>query len=224
MSKVHSDSDSWKTKPTDRFVLKWIKCHLSAHITPKLVVLPWLRPWMITIVSTCLGVLGGCVFAIGWAWLAGLISASSQIMDGVDGQFARLTGRESKAGAFLDSVLDRYPDGAMVIGMVIYLIRLPVAFPLWLTLVLGYLALIGSNQISYSTARAGGLGIDLGKPTLASKGTRTSVMIICALFAPFWPSMPLLALCYLVVHPNVVILKRLVGAYRYRNTSTKSRA
>ena len=220
MSNVCSESDSWKTKPSDRFVLKWIKCHLSARITPKLTVFSWLRPWMITMTSTCLGTLGGVFFALGWAWVAGLFSAFSQVLDGVDGQFARLTNRESRAGAFLDSVLDRYPDGAMVIGMVIYLIRLPVALPFWLMLVLAYLALIGSNQISYSTARASGLDIDLGKPTLASKGTRTSVMIVCAFGAVFWPLMPLLALVYLVIHPNFVIVKRLMRAYR--DSSVKS--
>lgn len=63
--------------------------------------------------------LGGVVFALGVAWLAGLIAAMAQILDGVDGQFARLRGEQSKSGAFLDSVLDRYADGAMVIGMIL---------------------------------------------------------------------------------------------------------
>ncbi|MFH1624398.1 MAG: CDP-alcohol phosphatidyltransferase family protein [Pseudomonadota bacterium] len=207
-------ANSWKTKPTDRFVLKWIKCHLSARITPQLVLVPWLRPWMITISSAILGVLGGTVFALGSAWVAGLIAAVSQILDGVDGQFARLTGRESTAGAFLDSVLDRFPDGAMVIGMVIYVIRLPVSLPLWLLLALGSLALIGSNLISYSSARADCLGIDLGKPTLASKGTRTTVMILCGLGSLIWPSMPIVAVGYLVVHPNLVVANRLIKVYK----------
>ncbi|MFC1836022.1 hypothetical protein ACFL2Q_15100 [Thermodesulfobacteriota bacterium] len=43
------------TKPTDRFVLKWIKCHLSAQITSRLVHFKWLRPWMITIVAALTG-------------------------------------------------------------------------------------------------------------------------------------------------------------------------
>ncbi|MDY6855765.1 MAG: CDP-alcohol phosphatidyltransferase family protein [Thermodesulfobacteriota bacterium] len=206
--------DSWKTKPSDRFVLKWIKIHLSARITPMLVDIPWLRPWMITIGSTSLGVIAGILFALGWAWLAGIVGASSQILDGVDGQFARLTKRQSTAGAFLDSVLDRYPDGAMVIGMLIYLIRLPVPISLWLLLIFGFLAISGSNLISYSSARAESLGIDIGKPTLASKGTRSSVMILCALGSLIWPFMPVLALGYLVIHPNTVVIYRLVRAFR----------
>jgi hypothetical protein len=39
------------TKPTDRFVLKWIQCNLSARISPRLTGIEWMRPWMITVAS-----------------------------------------------------------------------------------------------------------------------------------------------------------------------------
>lgn len=214
MNHEHPLSDSWKTKSTDRFVLKWIKCHLSARITPRLVNVTWLRPWMITVSSSFIGILAGTVYALGLGWFAGIMAAISQVLDGVDGQHARLTDRESSAGAFCDSVLDRFSDGAMIIGMTIYLVRLPGSIPIWLILIFGSLAIIGSNGISYSTARAEYLGIDLGNPTLASKGTRSAVMIVGALGTIFWPALPLLALIYLVVHPNTVLTLRLVRAYR----------
>jgi phosphatidylglycerophosphate synthase len=156
----------------------------------------------------------GVVFALGLGWLAALVAAAAQIIDGVDGQFARLTGRASRAGAFLDSVLDRYADLALVIGLVLYLIRLPSPIPLWQLLILGSLALIGSSQISYSTSRGNELEINLGSPTLASKGTRTSVIIICALGSLIWTTAPILALFYLVVHPNAVVMARLVRAHK----------
>ena len=69
--------------------------------------------------------------------LAGLVGGASQVLDGVDGQFARLTGRQSAGGAFWDSVLDRYSEGAVVIGLTLYLVRLPVPFPLWQVAVFG---------------------------------------------------------------------------------------
>ena len=208
------EQNAWKTKPSDRFVLKWIKCHLSARITPRLVRVKWLRPWMITVSSTSLGVLAGVVFAMGLGWMAGLVGGVSQILDGVDGQFARLTRRQSKAGAFWDSVLDRYSEGAMEIGLILYLIRLPVPLPLWFVVVLGSLALIGSSLISYSDARAEGLEIRLGKPTLASKGTRMTVMILSGIGSPIWAFMPMVALCYLALHPSIVVAIRLVKAQR----------
>ncbi|MGD9505399.1 MAG: CDP-alcohol phosphatidyltransferase family protein, partial [Syntrophobacteraceae bacterium] len=134
----------------------------------------------------------------------------AQVLDGVDGQFARITGKQSRGGAFWDSVLDRYADGAMMIGMTVCLLREPsIGLPPALLLVLAFLAITGGNLISYSSARAESLGLDMGKPTLASKGTRSTVMILCALGSLFLPVLPLAALIYLAVHPNLVVLRRL---------------
>jgi CDP-diacylglycerol---glycerol-3-phosphate 3-phosphatidyltransferase len=204
------DNNSWKTKPTDRFVLKWIKLNLSARITPRLLAWPWLSPRMITISSALLGSLAGLVFALGAGWLAGIIAAAAQVLDGVDGQYARLTDRVSKGGAFWDSVLDRYADGALVIGLVVYLIRLPLPLPPGILIFLGSLALIGSNLVSYSSARAETLGLEFGPPTLASKGTRASVMILSAFFSFIWSGLPVVALVYLVIHPNATVMMRLM--------------
>ncbi len=206
--------NDWRTKPTDRFVLKWIKVNLSARITPGLARIGWLRPWMMTVCSAGLGTAAGVVFALGYGWPAGLIAAIAQVFDGVDGQLARLTSQQSRAGAFLDSALDRYADGAMVLGMIIYLLRLSLDLPLWLILALGALALIGSNLVSYTAARAGELQIALGKPTLASKGTRSSVMILGALGSAFWPPLPFVALSYLAIHPNLAVLARIIRVYK----------
>lgn len=205
--------EDWKTKPTDRFILKWIKINLSAHITLKLVSVQWLRPWMITLFSATVGFFAGVVFALGRGWIAGALAAFAQVMDGVDGQFSRLTGMQSKGGAFLDSVLDRYADASLVIGMVIYLIRLQAGLSLWLLLLTGFFALCGSSLISYTTARAESLGIPMGKPTLASKGTRTSVMALSGLATALWPAAPFFALCYLAVHPNIVVVRRIFLAH-----------
>ena len=92
MGNGQPQSETWKTKSTDRFVLKRIKCHLSARITPRLIRHGWLRPWMITVVSVVLGMVGGGIYALGVGWFAGLIAACAQMLDGVDGQFARRNG------------------------------------------------------------------------------------------------------------------------------------
>ncbi|MGV8074447.1 MAG: CDP-alcohol phosphatidyltransferase family protein [Syntrophobacteraceae bacterium] len=206
---------SWQTKPSDRFILRWIKVHLSARVTPRLLKYAWLRPWMITLLSAGLGVLAGFIFALGSGWIAGSIAACAQVLDGVDGQFARITGQQSDAGAFWDSILDRYGDGAMVIGLIIYLIRLPFPLPSRVILILGALALIGSNLVSYSSARAESLGLDLGKPTLANKGTRSAVMILCAWGSIVWAGFPAIALVYLALHTNIAVAARLVRVHRH---------
>ncbi len=201
---------AWMTKPTDRFVLRWIKVHLAAPVSRRLAALPWIRPWMVTVANAVLGTAGGMAYGAGHPAAGAVLAATAQIMDGVDGQVARLTKQESAGGAYLDSVLDRYTDGAMVVGSLAYLIQARPGWPrpaLWL---LGGLALLGSNAVSYSTARAEVLGLQMKTGTLASKGTRSAVNVAAALLARRWPGAPLLALTYLAVHPNAAVLSRLL--------------
>ena len=205
-------ASEWKTKPTDRFVLRWIKINLSSRVTQKLLKYGFLRPWMITSFSMITGVFAGVLFSLNFGFLAGLVAATSQVFDGADGQFARLTDRATNSGAFLDSVLDRYSDGSLVIGLVIFNLRNNSDWGAGVIITLGALALIGSGLISYSSARAENLGISFGKPTLANKGTRTAIISICGLLSPISSLVPLFALAYLGTHTNMVVLFRVYKA------------
>lgn len=217
MTTERTPENSWMTKPTDRFVLKWIKINLSSHVTARLVNIQWLQPWMITVVSALVGLVAGATFAIGRPFIGALVAAVSQVLDGVDGQLSRRTGKASTAGAFLDSCLDRYSDGALVLGLLINELRTSPDDVAGFVLTIGALALIGSGLISYSSARADSLTLDIGKPTLASKGTRTSVVVIAGLLSPVTPIMPFLALCYLAIHTNVVVVLRILRVFEGEN-------
>ncbi len=213
----------WRTKPTDRFILHWIKVHLSARITPALHRLPWLEPHHLTVCSAALGAVAGIVYAAGHAWQAGCVAAIAQVLDGVDGQLARRRGTTSRAGAFWDSVLDRYADGAPLTGSAIYVVRTEAGVSWWLIAAVAALALIGTNLISYSTARAEALGIDLGAPTRVSKGTRSVVLILGAWGTLLWTRLPAVVLLYLAVHTNVEIIRRLRRARASASTSAGGR-
>lgn len=178
-------------------------------MTPHLVRVPGLAPWMVTVSSAALGVLAGFVFGLGWGFTAGCLAAVAQVLDGVDGQLARLKGTETAWGAFWDSTLDRYADGAMLVGMGVYVAREVPGIPLGLLIPLGAAAVIGCGLISYTTARAESLALDLGPPTLVSKGTRTTLMILSAWTTVFWKGAPVIALVVLAVWTNVVVAQRL---------------
>jgi len=68
--------------------------------------------------------------------------------------------------------------------------------------------------VSYTSARAESLGIGLGNPTLASKGTRTTLIAISGILSGFFPYAPIIALCYLVLHTNLTVLHRIRLAYQ----------
>lgn len=204
----------WVTKPTDRFLLKWIKEQLSARITPRVANLGFVRPGAVTMAATGLGILGGVAFAMCMPFGAAVAVVASQVLDGVDGQLARLRGQESPWGAFLDSVLDRYSDGAVVIGLSIGVWRSLQGLPDWAILFVSALALTGSGLVSYSKARARELGLELGPATLASKGTRFSAIALGGLVSPFFSEGPALALLYLALHTQGAVLLGLLRSRR----------
>ena len=90
---------------------------------------------------------------IGWA--GGLILFAG-LFDMLDGQVARLGNMKSTFGALYDSVLDRYSELIMFLGICYYL----VAHHYFLSSIFAFIAMIGSMMVSYVRARAEGLGVD----------------------------------------------------------------
>ncbi|SKC87748.1 CDP-diacylglycerol--glycerol-3-phosphate 3-phosphatidyltransferase [Ohtaekwangia koreensis] len=90
---------------------------------------------------------------VGWA--GGLILFAG-LFDMLDGQVARLGNMSSTFGALYDSVLDRYSEMIMFLGICYYLI----GHHYFLSSLFAFIALIGSMMVSYVRARAEGLGIE----------------------------------------------------------------
>src|SRR6201985_2851029 len=90
---------------------------------------------------------------VGWA--GGLILFAG-LFDMLDGQVARLGNMKSTFGALYDSVLDRYSEQIMFLGICYYL----VAHHYFLSSIFAFIALMGSMMVSYVRARAEGLGVE----------------------------------------------------------------
>jgi len=90
---------------------------------------------------------------VGWA--GGLILFAG-LFDMLDGQVARLGNMKSTFGALYDSVLDRYSELIMFLGICYYL----VGHHYFLSSIFAFIAMIGSMMVSYVRARAEGLGVD----------------------------------------------------------------
>lgn len=90
---------------------------------------------------------------VGWA--GGLILFAG-LFDMLDGQVARLGKMSSSFGALLDSVLDRYSELFMFLGICYYLI----SHHYFISSLIAFIGLIGSMMVSYTRARAEGLGIE----------------------------------------------------------------
>lgn len=91
---------------------------------------------------------------VGWA---GALILFAGLFDMLDGQVARLGNMKSIYGALFDSVLDRYSELIMFLGICYYL----VANHYFLSSIFAFIALIGSMMVSYVRARAEGLGVEI---------------------------------------------------------------
>jgi CDP-diacylglycerol--glycerol-3-phosphate 3-phosphatidyltransferase len=115
-----------------------------------------LSPNLVTTIGFILNMGVAMLLAQGqFAWGGALILLAG-IFDTLDGALARLTNQQTRFGAFWDSTLDRYSDALVFAGLAWFYAQ--AAARLEITLIIA--ALVGSLMISYTRARAEGLGIE----------------------------------------------------------------
>jgi CDP-diacylglycerol---glycerol-3-phosphate 3-phosphatidyltransferase len=127
---------------------------LERHLVPKLAH-SGLKPDHISFLGLVASILAGIAFAYSPP-LGGLLILLTGLLDTLDGCLARSLGQSKKYGAFLDSVLDRYTELIIYIGIWCYFYRQGNTTPLFSLTFL--LILFGSLMVSYTRARAEGLG------------------------------------------------------------------
>ncbi len=130
-----------------------------ALLAPVVRLAVWLRltPNEVTIAGFVVVLAAAALVAVGQLLLgAGLLVAGS-LLDAVDGALARATGGTSAFGSFLDSTLDRAAEAILYGGIVAYYLRVS-ADPIGPVL-LALAALAGSFMVSYTRAKAEGIGL-----------------------------------------------------------------
>ena len=115
-----------------------------------------LTPNLVTLIGLLIAVGGAWLVAVGQWWAGGAVVLFGGVFDMFDGALARMTGRASKFGALLDSVVDRVSEAVALFGVLaFYLIS-----DNDIGAALAYAAIIGSLMVSYMRARSEGLGIE----------------------------------------------------------------
>jgi CDP-diacylglycerol--glycerol-3-phosphate 3-phosphatidyltransferase len=108
------------------------------------------HPNILTLIGMLINIFAMILFAKGIFTWAALVIVFAGIFDIVDGEVARRTQRVTKFGAFFDSVIDRYSDLLLLLGLIIWYAKINRIFYVGLT----GLVLIGSVLTSYTRARA----------------------------------------------------------------------
>ena len=156
-----------------------------------------------------LAVAAGAFFAfvMGYPIAGGLLAQTSSIVDGVDGDLARLTGQSSRFGAFLDAVLDRYADGLILVGLTAWAADSTDAAWVWIA---GFAALVGTFSVTYTRARIDESRrsmFDRGLSSVASRDVRLLLIMIGAI-----AGFGLATVITIATLTNAVVLVRLVKA------------
>jgi CDP-L-myo-inositol myo-inositolphosphotransferase len=141
--------DLLRGKSNDGPVSHWLNRPISARISKSLVNFN-ITPTQISFSSFALSVIAAGLFALGTYWflaLAGIIAQFASIVDGSDGEVARLKYLSSDYGRWVDAVLDRYADAFLLFGLTwnVYIHKLSS----W-ALAIGFSAIIGTFMLSYT--------------------------------------------------------------------------
>ncbi len=131
--------------------------------------------------------------------LGGVLLILAGLFDVVDGAVARAMGRVSRFGAFLDSTLDRFGEAAVYLGLAVHYLK---SSDLTGSL-LCYLTLVGSFMVSYTRARAEGIGVE------CREGFFTRFERIAVLALGLFIGKPLWALWVLAPFSNLTALQRI---------------
>src|SRR5438270_11291466 len=115
-----------------------------------------LRPNHLTMIGMVISLVSAAAFITGRLRTAGLLLVAAGLCDMLDGSLARVSGQVTAFGAFLDSVIDRYSDIAVMLGIVVLYARMP--NPRGALLAMAGLA--GSVMVSYTKARAESIGVE----------------------------------------------------------------
>ena len=163
-----------------------------------------INPNILTFIGFAINVFAAYLFAYGYFRWAGVTIFLAGIFDMTDGPVARLTKRVTPFGGFFDSVLDRYSDLILLIGLLIYYGRINRFW--YVTLVAG--AMIGSVMTSYTRARAENL-IRSCKVGFLERPERIVLILIGAFFDRMAP-----VLWVIVVLSNLTVIHRVLHTYR----------
>lgn len=174
-----------------------------------------ITPNMVTVVSFVFAVAAAVLFALASParphllfWGAAAVAANA-ILDGLDGRLARLTNTSSKRGDYLDHVVDRYSDAAILLGL---------ALSPYGDLVWGLFAIVGTFLTSYMGTQAQALGLGRNYGGWLGRADRLVILIAIPVltFGAHWLDLALpwglapivLMLAYFAIVGNITALQR----------------
>ena len=190
----------------------FVSRHLNRRIsrpTARLLAHTPVTPNQVSFASLGVALAAFIFFAYDYPIAAGLLAQASSVVDGVDGDLARAKGMTSAFGGFMDSILDRYADALIILGLAIWAAAENDSKTyVW---VVGFWALAGTFTVTYTRARVDEDTrelFDRGLNSIASRDIRLLVVMVGAL-----SGQGLATLAVIAGLTNIAVLLRLFRAH-----------
>jgi len=207
-----------RDKPNDGLVSRYLNRPVSVRISRQLVNYR-ITPNQVSILSFIVALISTLFFLIGNAIIGALFIQISSVLDGCDGEIARLKHMQSSLGDFVDAVLDRYADGFILAGIFYYSLaelgNREIFGIYWSPLLIGaifVLAMLGNLMVSYTSAKSVvNFGYRYrGKWIAAGRGRdiRLFQLFIGGMLTYFHPIFALFAILMIAIQTNGIVLWR----------------
>jgi CDP-diacylglycerol--glycerol-3-phosphate 3-phosphatidyltransferase len=171
-----------------------------------------ISPNAVTFIGFLLTVVVASLLAGGYLQLAGILLIVAAFFDAIDGSMARQLQRTTPFGAFLDSTTDRFSEAVLFLGVLIQFQEKGANTGMILT----YIAIVGSLMVSYTRARAEGIGVSI-KGGLLTRFERIVVLIAGLLLNQLT-----IALWILAVLTNFTALQRIWLTWQATRGNTRN--
>ena len=163
-----------------------------------------IHPNVLTFIGLLINVGAAWLFAVGSFRWAGVVVICAGLFDMVDGRVARATKQVTRFGGFFDSVIDRYSDLGLYMGLLVYYASINRFFYIVLTAIV----MTGSVMVSYSRARAENT-IPKCKVGFLERPERIVLIIIGALTERMAP-----VLWVIAVLSNLTVIHRMIYTWQ----------
>ncbi len=179
-------------------------CNGVIRLIVRALALSRIHPNVLTFIGLVINGVAAALLASGLFLAAGLVIIGAGIFDMVDGRVARETNRVTRFGGFFDSVMDRYSDLVLLMGLLVYYASIDRFFYVVLTAVV----MTGSVMVSYTRARAE-CAVPRCKVGFMERPERVVLLIIGAVFNRMAP-----VLWVIAVLSNITVIHRMVYTWQ----------
>ncbi len=181
-----------------------VACNKVIRLIVHALALSKIHPNVLTFIGLLINIVAAVLLAAGQFRWAGVVIVSAGVFDMVDGRVARETNQVTRFGGFFDSVLDRYSDLGLLMGLLVYYGNISRPFYVVLTAIV----MAGSVMVSYTRARAENT-VPSCKVGFMERPERVVLLIIGALFDRMAP-----VLWVIAILSNVTVIHRMAFTYQ----------